>query len=462
MIVKKTTALLLAVLLAFACALPAFAADGASPAGFVPVLRFVAASDTHVRADSDVTADRIGKMLDEAYAVAGSDAKHPHLDALVIVGDLTHDGTAPEFDKFERAVKGSLRDETQFLAVVAKNHDGYHQSRKAIRARCKEMTGFDADFHAVIGGYHFIGVSVSANALLHYDAGQMRWLKAQLDDAVRDDPQKPVFVMHHEPSYDTTYGSRLYDGWFVPYFSPLMKKYPQIVEICGHSHYPLNDPRSVWQGAYTAIGTGAIVSSEFTVDAYRAYHPTDYTETSTCWIIEANAQNDLRLRGMDVNAGSFLCDFVIPNPADPGNRPFTPEKRKAASEAPVFGEGAALTVTTDGNTLKTVVPAARAAADDPVVLYRIEAKKANGAAVKDWVLPPYYRATAQESVEFTLRNLPAGDYTVRVTAENAYGKRSAPLQADVRLEGKNAVQLIPDYIRQFFADLKDFFVHLFW
>ena len=248
----------------------------------------------------------------------------------------------------------------------------------------------------------------------------------------------------------------------MPYFSPLMKKYPQIVEICGHSHYPLNDPRSVWQGTYTAIGTGAIVSSEFTVDAYRAYHPADYTETSTCWIIEANAQNDLRLRGMDVNEGRFLCDFVIPNPADPGNRPFTPESRKAASEAPVFGEGAALTVTAENNNLKAVVPAAQTAVDDPAVLYRIEAKRARGTTVKDWVLPQYYRATAQENIEFVLRNLPAGEYTVRVTAENAYGKRSAPLTAQIGVEDKNAVQLIPDYIRQFFADLKDFFVHLFW
>ena len=53
------TLALLATVTAFA--LPAFAEDAApaqTASDFVPVLRFIAASDTHVRDDSDVT-DRV-------------------------------------------------------------------------------------------------------------------------------------------------------------------------------------------------------------------------------------------------------------------------------------------------------------------------------------------------------------------------------------------------------------------
>ena len=61
---KRITALLLFVLLALGCACPALAAGDAAAADFKPVMRFVASSDTHVRADDDVTAQRIGRMME--------------------------------------------------------------------------------------------------------------------------------------------------------------------------------------------------------------------------------------------------------------------------------------------------------------------------------------------------------------------------------------------------------------
>lgn len=202
-------------------------------------------------------------MLDEAYTVAENDAHYLALDAVLVVGDLTDDGTPAQFEAFGRAFESGLRGDTELLAVVAKNHDGYNQSRGDIRATCADLTGNDADFHVTLNGYHFIGLSASANKALHYDAGQLARLNRQISAAVKEDPDKPVFVMHHEPTVGTTYGSFVYDGWGVPYFGAILRQYPQVVDLCGHSHFPLNDPRSVWQGAYTAINTGAIKNIEF-------------------------------------------------------------------------------------------------------------------------------------------------------------------------------------------------------
>ena len=182
---------LLATVTAFA--LPAFAEDAApeSASDFVPVLRFIAASDTHVRDDSDVTANRIGKMLDLVYGVADADPNYTALDALLIAGDLTNDGTKTEFDKFANAVFGSLREGTRFIGVVAKNHDGYEMSRKELRAYYNTVTGNDADFHVVINGYHFIGISASPLDGVHYSTAQQTWLKQQLKEASQEDPDKP-------------------------------------------------------------------------------------------------------------------------------------------------------------------------------------------------------------------------------------------------------------------------------
>ena len=315
---KKLTALILTLALVIggaALALSAFAEDGtvptqpASAGPFVPVLRFVAASDTHVRDDSDVTANRIGKMMEMAYAIADADAAYPALDALLIAGDLTNDGTKTEFDKFADAVHGALRENTRFIGVVAKNHDGYKMPRKELRAYYHTVSGCDADFHVVVNGYHFIGVSASPLDGVHYSAAQQKWLKEQLTAAVKEDPNKPIFVTHHEHVRGTVYGSSLDDGWGMTYFTSILKQFPQVVDFSGHSHYPLNDPRSIWQGQFTAVGTGAIYYSEFNIDG--TYHPADSNDTATCWIVEADANNRLRLRGMDVEAGECLVEYVL-------------------------------------------------------------------------------------------------------------------------------------------------------
>ena len=416
----------------FLFAAPALAAEETD---FVPVLRFIAASDTHVRDDNDVTADRIGKMLDLAYRIADSDPAYTALDAVLIAGDLTNDGTKTEFDKFTAALNGAKREDTRFLGVVAKNHDGYEMPRAEMRDYYTKDTGNDPDFHVVINGYHFIGVSASTVDLQHYDPGQIFWLKNQLDAAVAEAPDRPVFVTHHEHVRDTVYGSSQYDGWGVTHFSALLKKYPQVVDFSGHSHYPLNDPRSVWQGAFTAIGTGAIYYSEFTVDKTRTYHPADSNDTATCWIVEVDEANRLRLRGMDVEAGECLCEYILDNPADPANRNYTPAKRKETASAPVFTKSAKIAVTPTPGGCAATAPRATSTDGMPVVLYRIRAVDAKGKTVaEDWTLPCYYRAVKQTEIELALTGLEAGEYTVTVTAENAYGMESTPLSAKVTVD----------------------------
>ena len=439
------------------------AVAAAADTAFVPVMRFVASSDTHVRDNSDMTRDRIGKMMTLAYACADADPNYQTIDALLVAGDLTHDGTKTEFERFQTAINAALRPETAFLGVVAKNHDGYELSREELRAFYQQLSGNDADFHTVIGGFHFIGVSVSPNKAVQYDTKQLQWLKKQLDIAVADTPDQPVFVTHHEHNIETVYGSSVYDGWGVPYFKAILNQYPQVVDFSGHSHFPLNDPRSVWQGRFTAIGTGAIYYSEFTVEGLRSYHPADSEQTATCWIVEVNAKGDLHLRGMDVEAGKQLCDYVLPNPANSKNRDYTPAKRKAASKAPVFASDAALTATPTFGGCTVQAPAASSADGMPIVLYRAMAKDKLGATVsKTWTMPQYYRAVEQNTIDLELQGLSAGDYTVTVVAETASGVQSAPRKTTVHVDGETGFDYLVARIKLLFASIKDFFVHLFW
>lgn len=38
----------------------------------------------------------------------------------------------------------------------------------------------------------------------------------------------------------------------------LLKRYPQAILFTAHSHYPLNNPRTLYQDGFTMVNTGAI------------------------------------------------------------------------------------------------------------------------------------------------------------------------------------------------------------
>ena len=458
---KKLLSLILVSLLAFSCAVPAFAADDAA---FVPVIRFIASSDTHVRDDSDTNANRIRMMLEETYAISDSDETYSALDAFIVAGDLTNDGTKTEFDKFWSAVSDGKREDTQFLGVVPKNHDGWTMNRKDMRSYYSEISGNDPDFHVVINGFHFIGISASETDGIQYSDSQLKWLKAQLKEAVKDTPDRPVFFIHHEHNRNTVYGSSTYDGWGITRFKNILKNYPQVVDFSGHSHYPLNDPRSIWQGKYTCIGTGAIYYSEFTIDEMRAYDPPGCYNTATYWIVEVNAEGDLHLRGRDINADEQLCEYYIANPADKSNREYTPAKQKASSSAPAFAPGSELTVEPlEKGKVKVTVPAAQSTDGKPIVLYRVTVKNRLGTTVfKDWALPLYYEANTPDTVEFEVENLAAGENTISVVAENAYGMQSSPLKVKYNADdGLNAIEGIIASIRSWFEHVIRYLKQLF-
>ncbi|MCR5042437.1 MAG: metallophosphoesterase [Clostridia bacterium] len=429
---SKLLALLLSLLTAI-CSLFGMTVRVKAPADtgdFVPVIRFIAASDTHVQSFLDTESRRIQKMLRLGYAVADADASYGALDAVLIAGDLTDNGRKDQFNAFAAALRSGLRDGTRFLGVTAKNHDGYTMSRREVHDYYTALTGNSADFHTVINGFHFIGLSASENDDVHYDEAQVAWLRAQLEEATAEDPVKPVFVMHHEHVSNTVYGSSDFEGWGQTYFTDVLDDFPQVVDFSGHSHYPLNDPRSLWQGAFTAVGTGAVYYTELTVDDDRTIHPDGYKQVSTCWIVEVDANDRIRLRGLDILAQEVLCEYVLDDPADPADRAYTPERRAAASEPPVFAPDAAVTIKRVAGRCECTVPAARSADGMPVVLYRAFAYDAEGnPAASAYTIPKYYVAGEEPTVTLRLEGLQKGTYEIRVVAETAYGVDSGPLTA---------------------------------
>ena len=387
---------------------------------FVPVTRFVVTSDSHITTIGDVQSTRLQRMIKLGYKIAETDDEYNKLDAVLIAGDVTDMGTKIAFGSIKAAIKPVLKGDTQFLATISTSHDDRNIGKSSLELYTN-LTGQETDFHRVINGFHFIGVSASPIEGEHYDENQKKWLVEQLDAAVADDASKPIFVIQHEHISNTVYGSSDFEGWGMPDFADILKNYPQVIDFSGHSHYPINDARSIWQGEYTALGTGGLYYAEITVDDVKTVHPQNYRSTSTFWVVEIDSQNRIRLRAVDLLAEEYLCEYILGSPFE---REYTPEKQLERSKAPVFDENASIKVSNK----KVVFDAAESVDGMPIFIYRAFAVDSEGNRTPvGKTVPKYYRYKVPSTVQIALENLPAGEYKLEIVAENCYGIQSEPL-----------------------------------
>ncbi len=415
-------------------------ADIEPPAGdFVPVLRFTAVSDVHIEIPGDVRCRRMAKMLKTSYAIAQADEHYKKLDGVLFAGDITDSGMGIQYLAFQSIMNAGLKAETQPMVIVAKSHDCKTQGKDALDFY-ESLSGLTTDFHYVLNGFHFIGISTThdRDTDVKYTQTQLGWLDAQLAQAIADDPAKPIFVTHHEHVANTVYGSResLGEGWSTPEFYDILARYPQVVDFSGHSHYPLNDPRSIWQGDFTALGTSSLNYFEFTVDDVRTVHPKNNKKAAQMWVAEADANNRVRLRGYDLIADAFVCEYLIENPSDKSTFAYTPEQMAANSAVPVFAEGtAAKTKKLLDGTYRVDIPAAQSTDEKIVFLYRVFVLDEAGNPINDfWELSGYYFTPPPETVCVNIGKLEKGTYQLKIIAENAYGMQSEPVTQNLTVK----------------------------
>ena len=400
---------------------------------FIPVFRFVVCSDSHIEGIGTPGYNRLKKVIDYSLDFALKDENYNKIDKFFIAGDITNKGTKEEFDAFKEIYDYGTEKGAEFLCTVAKGHDSITMGKKSLEYY-KFLTNQETDFHRVIGGYHFIGVSTSRMKKHFNSQFQKMWLKKELDKAVKDTPDKPVFVMHHEHVKYTVYGSYDEDGWGKILFADLLKKYPNVVDFSGHSHYPVNDPRSVWQKEYTAIGTGSLKYTELTVDGVQKVHPEAFEDCANFLIVEADKDNNLRVIGVDCLAEKVLCEYYFKNPADKNNREYTKEKQRARSYPPVFSEDAEIVLTEQNGFYSAEYPKAESTDGMPVFIYRIYVEDKNGKAVKERkTIPTYYLYNIADRLTTEIGRLPKGRYRIKVIAETPYGMKSEFIETTIEV-----------------------------
>lgn len=394
------------------------------------VLRFVAMSDVHVSNVNDTYYQRFGKAMDNAYKYAEGE-EYKNLDALLVAGDMTGVGYESEMKAFKQGVDQFVKEGTT-VQLITGNHEFFYEEGNHVVERWETVMEQKANTHMVINGYHFIGVSLYGYT--NYEPS-IAWLEEELKKAAEDDPTKPIFVQQHYHITNTVYGS---DLWGTDVFTSILNKYPQVIDFSGHSHYPINDPRSIWQGRFTALGCGTLAYFELEPGMVYGSIPPNASTAAQFYIVEVNNDNSVRIKLYDVITESFFdMEYFIEDPSDKTTFKYKNDRAKDADK-PVFPDGATVTVGNVGNENVTLtIP--QATDGENIHSYRFDFYANDKLDVSASIWSEFYFKNMPETLTQEFGGLVEGtDYTVKVTAIDSWGKESEkPITATFKTGGTN-------------------------
>ncbi len=430
------------------------------------VLSLAAISDTHVdlnKANSTKFINALNQLKEKA---AENDADG--LDGVMIAGDFINNGANHNQMKIFKKDYESVFDPLKVpMVYTIGNHDpgtqySWYPYTPETVSFIRDILGadyFKTDLdndvrvkyecrHCIIGNYHILCVTPDGIAPITYAPEVLEWLDKQLAAITKAEPEKYVLVVTHPMIYDTVYGSLLsttdkwpwsfprYNWyWSTTELTPILDKYPQAVTFSGHLHFPLNDPRSVWQGRFTAFGCGSVKYMSIEAGGYENMSGTDTMKDgdkfSQGLLIQFDANGNMRAIRMDFyNKSTIGNPWQLSHPVKNLShlKAYSTAVRKSANKAPVLTK---MTVESGSN----VSVKFAAGTDDEFVHHYILIVSQEGKVVAtkkiltDFYLHPL---PSEMKAEWTqpLGTMTPGKYTVSLTAYDSWDAASNTLKSD--------------------------------
>ncbi|WKT90709.1 chitobiase/beta-hexosaminidase C-terminal domain-containing protein [Microbacterium maritypicum] len=229
-----------------------------------PQLSFFVMSDVHTSSLDDKNRGIWSSHFDTLASI------NPDPDLIISNGDQINDNnnnTAPDHQVvktiFDENIDRLGLDDTPILMSHG-NHDvGNADMAKYYGDWFPNASG--GYYEKTIDGQTFLVIDTE-----RYSGAQRTWLQGRLAalSAESGALNTPIFVVGHRPTANTVYdGAQASNAALTSDLSG----YPQAVYFSGHSHLHLNDERSIWQGAFTAVNDGSMSYTETPHDAYQIY-----------------------------------------------------------------------------------------------------------------------------------------------------------------------------------------------
>ena len=396
----------------------------------------------------DGTREQLRMMADIWYRVFPDD-KAPdghHVEKLFVYGN--HDVEAYKY--------GYMKKRPDLEAVKA---DSIHHDRAAIWEECFHEK-WEPIYTKEVKGYKFIGAHFVNNKNM---PGLEEYLRKE-----KLPSGKPFFYFQHCHPKGTcsapwTWGQD--DGTV----TGILSNYPNCIAFSGHSHTPLVDERTIWQGDFVSVGTASLhylipfggrenskpFGSKAKIPSQMPEMPRDAHNAQLMTIYK----DYITLERLDMPSGQPLGkDWVIPidslkakSSGKDALKPLSFEARAAKSVAPHFEAGAAVTLSegrgedrykVEQDQITVHFPTVKGDGDkkphafDYEVQLEIHDVDTGKAVLTKRVYSPGYFKTASADVDetvclFGVSEIPTGqEYRFAVRPCECFGKKGEPIYSE--------------------------------
>ena len=392
-----------------------------TPNDFLPTVRLVLFTDTHNHND------RVADAIDTAYAMFDDAEPYAGVDGFFCLGDFSSIGEEGAYSNYVNTLKAHVRAETPVITI----HGNHEFKNDNYREYFLKYFGYDPDTVTTINGFSCIAFSGERSMTeWTFTPKSLKWLSSSICDAEKNRTDgRAIFVFQHPHPWGTVYGSFV---WGDPQLNPVLTGHTSVVDFSGHSHFPMNDPRSINQTTYTAVGCGAMEYFELDEHGIPGQHPDGYDPADTMTVVEADNDGSVRICGYDLLSRSYFCEYYIDNVNDCSTYTYTYNNMKLHDKAPVFPSDASASAAKNEN--------------GEWVLSFDDAEPAPGYVVHDYNvtiftengLPKFHKSFINDyyvldgsttaKIRLDADTLESGKtYKLLVIAESAYHKLSKPL-----------------------------------
>lgn len=258
-------------------------------------VRILVLSDIHLKSDQLLEVNRLKTAI-----LCSLELKNG-LDAICVVGDFTESGSDIEYAIFKDTIKTNLPKETKMIVSIG-NHENL-RSESDPHQKFEDSFLYQVDHTFDVKEYTVITLGTSKAETISHK--QLAWLDEELRKATLKNPFKPIFFLHHYPAFHEVSYSVMGGQ---PVLYDILKKYPHVIHISGHTHPDLRDERILAIKPFVSYNNGSLSWQIYRDEAY--VKKENRKATGQFSIIEVCGSDEVHIERYELNDETNQCSMI--------------------------------------------------------------------------------------------------------------------------------------------------------